>query len=192
MKRFWRIVSIHWGPENGGNFDWLNDPVYGGGDSSFEQGISTATRAVSKDKCAALFAKAGIDSIDALNRYVINRLITVGAKDGLGNKFPSGDVGAATGGSGSYVSAAGVNTSTQKIVINSSGFFFSGRTDAGQFVNQVSGIGFQGLSMAEIRGAVIIHEILHALGVIPHDGADLKDNGKQSKANSELVRTNCF
>jgi hypothetical protein len=56
----------------------------------------------------------------------------------------------------------------------------------------VSG-GFENLGLSDIRGAVIIHELLHAFGKIPNgDAAILKVNNRQSKPNSEIVRENCF
>lgn len=55
------------------------------------------------------------------------------------------------------------------------------------FAAHNSGVGIT-LTIAEARGAVIIHELLHAVGRIPSDG----ENQVQSARNAELVRLFCF
>lgn len=134
-----------------------------------------------------------------LNTYSSNNLITSGssypvARSGGGTRnerFSSGDVGAATSyAAGSYPSptAAGVMISANPITINQNGFFFSGRDSHGVAVNTLRDRGFYGLSLGQVRGAVIIHELLHVMSRIPSDG----NNPRQSQRNSELVRRFCF
>ena len=69
----------------------------------------------------------------------------------------------------------------------------TGAVDDGTYIDQVKGGGFEGLDRSQVRAAVILHELLHALSKIPDDDpAVLRDNGAQSKANAELVRKSCF
>ena len=105
--------------------------------------------------------------------------------------FGSGDIGAVTSyAAGSYPSptSPGVRISANPITINQNGFYFSGNNSAGVAVNTLQGAGFQGLSLGQIRGAVITHELLHVVSRIPADAG----NPTQSRANSELVRHFCF
>ena len=94
---------------------------------------------------------------------------------------------------GSFVNRVGATQSASVITINPHGFFYSGRLNDGRSVATVRGSGFEGLNMDSVRGAVIIHELLHATGRIPSDlPSELHDGGRQSMANAELVRKTCF
>jgi RHS repeat-associated protein len=183
-----------------------NDPSRGGGGgppkpSPLEQGLDAARNALQKKSCADLFgdlSNLGFASpTDLLNTYANNNLIRVGSSYPTANgdvKFSSADIGAITTyATGSYLNANGVKVSANVITVNKNGFFFSGRVEDGTLVNTIRGGGFEGLGLTDIRGAVLIHELLHAVGRIPSDDPSvLKDNGKQSRANAELVRKNCF
>jgi len=162
------------------------------------QGIDQARQALQQNTlCRALFG--GANPLTLLNTYASNGLISSGttypvAQPGGGTRqqnFGSGDVGAVTSyAAGSYPSptAPGVRISANPITINQNGFYFSGNNSAGVAVNTLQGAGFQGLSLGQIRGAVIIHELLHVVSRIPGDSG----NPTQSRANSELVRHFCF
>lgn len=151
--------------------------------------------------CADLFgdlSKLGFSSpTNLLNTYANNNLIRVGSSYPTANgseRFNSADIGAnTTYATGSYPNANNVRVSANVITVNKNGFYFSGRVESGAYVNTIRGGGFEGLNTSQIRGAVLIHELLHAVGRIPSDNPSvLKDNGAQSKANAELVRKNCF
>jgi len=162
------------------------------------QGIDQARQALQQNTlCRALFG--GTNPLTLLNTYASNGLISSGttypvAQSGGGirqQNFSSGDVGAVTSyAAGSYPSptSPGVRISANPITINQNGFYFSGNNSAGVAVNTLQGAGFQGLSLGQIRGAVILHELLHVVSRIPADAG----NPTQSRANSELVRHFCF
>jgi hypothetical protein len=198
-----------WRPERGSGFtqddlplpqgsriDWTayllpSNPV-----DPLTQGLVEARDALQKPLCRALFA--GTNAVSMLGTYISNGLITVGtsypvAQRGGGTRnenFESADVGAVTslGGAGSYANASGGRTSANPITVNRNGFFFTGRTSDGRDLTTLQGRGFEGLSLRQLRGAVLIHELLHAAGRLPHD----KDNPTRSQKNSELVRRLCF
>jgi len=163
-----------------------------------QKGINSARQAMRKKKCAALFgdlSNAGFRTVfDLLNTYADNNLIRAGKLDANGSRFRNEDVGATTvAGMGSFTNAKGVLQSASVITINQKGFYFTSRMSDSNDVTSVKGHGFEGLDMSGIRGAVIIHELLHAMGRIPNDSVELlNDRGKQSIANSELVRRTCF
>jgi hypothetical protein len=145
--------------------------------------------------CRALFG--GTNPLDLLNTYASNSLINSGSSyliaqsgGGLGTRsFQSANVGAVTSyAAGSYLNSAGLRISANPITINNNGFFFSGRTASGMLVNTLQNAGFYGLSLSQIREAVIIHELLHVAGRIASD----HDDSEQSRRNSELVRQFCF
>lgn len=150
--------------------------------------------------CRSLFGN--IDPTNLLNTYYNNGLITSGssypvAQAGGGNRterFTSADTGAVTSyAAGSYPNANGVRVSANPITVNSNGFYYTGRLSNNRPVGSVRGGGFEGLNMSQVRGAVIIHELLHAANRIPSDNpATLNDGGRQSRANSERVRVFCF
>ena len=161
------------------------------------QGIDQARQAFQQNPmCRALFF--GTNPLTLLSTYTSNGLISAGTsyrelQPGGGMRqvnFTSADVGAVTStAAGSYPgSTPRVRISANPITINENGFYFSGNNSAGVAVNTLQRAGFRGLSLAQIRGAVIIHELLHAAGRIPSDGT----NPTQSQANSELVRRFCF
>jgi len=170
----------------------------GGGNSVLQEGIDVARRALQNENCSKLFgdlSKLGFKSpTDLLDTYANNGLIRFGSKDANGKNFESASVGAnTTYATGSYSNANGIRISANVITVNKNGFFFTGLLDGGRFVNTIAGGGFEGLTMSQIRGAVIIHELLHAVNKIPtNNPKNLNDGGKQSKANAELVRRNCF
>lgn len=91
-------------------------------------------------------------------------------------------------GSYPHPTVPGLRVSANPITINQGGFYFSGRDIHGVDVTTIRDRGFYGLSLGQLRGAVLIHELLHAAYRIPGDW----DNPTQSQANSELVRTFCF
>lgn len=166
--------------------------------ASLQQGIDSARKALRNKKCSALFGDMKVEgfesAIDLLDIYADNNLTREGKSDLLGTKFESAGVGAVTNhAASSFRNSAGVMQSASVITINRNGFYFSGRLDDGSDVTLIKGGGFERLDMSKVRGAVIIHELLHAMGRIPNDvPAQLKDGGKQSMANAQLVRKNCF
>ncbi len=164
-------------------------------------GLDAARNALQNKKCADLFgdlSKYGFKNpTELLNTYENNNLIRVGTSYPTltgSKKFRSAGTGAiASLGLGSYTRANGVKINASLITINQNGFYFSGRIDGGIAVNSVRRAGFEGLDLMQIRGAVIIHELLHTVNGIPSDDPTiLKDDGRQSRANAELVRKNCF
>jgi RHS repeat-associated protein len=175
-----------------------NDPVNAvdptGLAGELDQGIGQARDALRSGLCRSLFGNN--DPLQLLNNYLNNGLITVGSSFPVlrgstiqPERFSSGNTGAATSyAAGSYPSTSGVRVSANPITINRNGFYFSGRTDRGVPVNTIRGGGFEGLNLAQIRGVVILHELLHVVSRIPSD----LDNLARSQANSELVRLTCF
>lgn len=138
----------------------------------------------------------GTNVLDLLNTYASNELITSGNTYPVFEKsrvkqenFTSGDVGAVTSfAAGSYPNSLGRPVSANPITINRSGFYYSGRDSTGNDITNMRDRGFYGLSLSQLRGAVILHELLHVAGRIPRDS----DDPRQSHANSELVRRFCF
>jgi RHS repeat-associated protein len=161
-----------------------------------QQGIDAAFATLESSLCRGLFRGAssypGRDPRLVLAAYIRAGLIGVGSQyDRFGemSDFPSGDTGAITtlgyntrGG----VTLNGIRTAASQITINRNGFFFSLRTVSGSHVTNFPGFG--GLSDSNVRGAVILHELAHAFGVIPTDGT----NPAQSRRNSVRIQQLCF
>ena len=166
--------------------------------SVIQKGIDSARKALQNEKCAALFGDLSIEGFEnpfeLLDIYQNNDLTREGLSDPRGVKFESAGMGAMTTlAAGSFVNRVGATQSASVITINPKGFFYSGRLNDGRPVTTVRGSGFEGLNMDSIRGAVIIHELLHVTGRIPSDlPSELHDSGRQSMANAELVRKTCF
>jgi hypothetical protein len=85
----------------------------------------------------------------------------------------------------------GARVGVNMIFMNVSSFAFTGMiytTQGGfdQVGNRVAA--FAGLNQSQILASSIIHELLHAVGAIPSDGASLGQSG----ANSSTVRDACF
>jgi hypothetical protein len=165
--------------------------------SALDQGLVAARNALQNPLCRALFGDT--DPVSMLGTYLSNGLIQVGTSYAVAQRgggttsrnFRSADVGAVTNyATGSYQSpdSPNVRISANPITINQNGFYFTGRTANGMALNTLRGRGFEGLSLTQIRGAVIIHELLHAATRIPSDD----ENPEQSQRNSELVRLLCF
>ncbi len=159
------------------------------------RGIDSARAALQQNTlCRALFG--GANALDLLNTYASNELITSGNTYPVLEKskvkqesFTSGDVGAVTSfAAGSYPNSLGRPVSANPITINRNGFYYSGRDTRGNDLSNIRDRGFYGLSLSQLRGAVILHELLHVAGRIPLDS----DDPTQSQANSELVRRFCF
>lgn len=89
---------------------------------------------------------------------------------------------------------SGGQVSGNGISVNANSFFMTGQLADGRQVNTLPNAGFYGLSLPNIRIAVIIHELLHSMGAIPQDGQGQRtpDDRSQSEANSEAVRNACF
>jgi YD repeat-containing protein len=163
-----------------------------------QRGIDQARNALQQNSlCRALFF--GTNPLSLLNTYASNGLITSATSypvaqpgGGIGSaRFSSADIGAATSiaaGSLPPASPGGLRISANPITVNQNGFYYTGRDSGGVAVNTLIDRGFYGLSLADMRGAVILHELLHAAGRIPGD----LSNPRQSQANSELVRRFCF
>ena len=178
------------------SFDSLGPPPPVPRRPAVNQGINAASQALSGNTlCRALFR--GTHALNLLNTYVSNGLINSGSNYQVMRRggrletrgFQSGDIGAVTSyAAGSFLNSAGIRISASPITINNNGFFFSGRNTSGVLINSILNAGFYELSLSQLRGAVIIHELLHVAGRIP---SDLNDS-EQSRNNSDLVRQFCF
>jgi hypothetical protein len=94
--------------------------------------------------------------------------------------------------SGVRILPSGTRQSAPVVTINERGHFFTGRV-SGVDISTRRNSGHYGLNISQIRGSIIIHELLHIAGTIPDDDpSSLNDNSRQSMANSELVRLMCF
>ena len=192
------------GPQSFNRYSYVqNDPVNfidpdGLQQKELDQGLAVAREALGYPACRSLFHGYPISPLALLNAYAVNNLIRVSSKYPLWNpqkssveekRFESSNVGAVTTNVGdSYIGSGGVRIAASRITINRNGLYFSGRDATGASLSALRDRGFYNLSLAQIRGAVIIHELLHATGRIPSDF----NNPRQSQANSELVRLMCF
>ena len=182
------------------HFDASNPGNPPGGDTPLDKGVRATEKALLKDSCADLFKDISALTYglvktpkEYLDLYLKNNLLTVNKIQANGVPFRDAGVGASTGAGGSIDMGPGQSRRTSyQTRINPDGFFFSGRNSEGKLVSTIRNSGFYGLDQNEIRAAVIIHELLHSLGLIPNDGPDLNDNGEQSRLNSEAVRKACF
>jgi RHS repeat-associated protein len=171
-----------------------NDPVNftdPSGLDALSQGITSARNVLQGSACRSLFR--GRDPVNLLDAYVKNGLIEVNSRPLVPGRptqrghFRDGNVGAATSvATASLTTPSGVIQTASTITVNRNGFFFSLRTTNGVDIRRVSE--FRGLSDAQVRGAVIVHELAHAAGVILSDGHD----PAQSQRNSMLVKIFCF
>lgn len=82
----------------------------------------------------------------------------------------------------------GERIAAARITLNARGFYFTLRDTRGNPIEREERGGMYRLSRSGVRGAVILHEMLHAANRIPSDGG----NPEQSQANSETVRKSCF
>jgi RHS repeat-associated protein len=169
----------------------------------FIQGIGAAQDALmNTPSCRNFFNRRSGKGIDYLTSYVSQQKMTYGTRydytvvSGKKTKnktfrFKSGNTGGVTLGVTTttldfYEGGNKRTISAFPILINENGFFFSLEDKDGNDIDTYSE--FSGLSDAEIRGAVILHELAHGMGIIPSDG---KSN-EQSKKNSELIKFMCF
>jgi RHS repeat-associated protein len=163
------------------------------------QGLGAAREALNSSLCRNFLRNSRgsgyryWDPRTVFEAYISQGLIGVGSQfDDFGTtrNFRDGDVGAATTigytSSGRGITLGSGSISASQITINLNGFFFSLRTTRG--VNVTSRPEFSGLTSAQVRGAVILHELAHAFGVIPPDGT----SPTQSQANSETIKKMCF
>ena len=81
-----------------------------------------------------------------------------------------------------------ITLNASQITINSNGFFFSLKDAGGRAVNTIPGAGFEQLHATQIRGAIVLHELAHAIGSIATDGK----SKILSRINSFLVKRICF
>jgi hypothetical protein len=168
-----------------------NDPVNfvdpnGLQGDALSEGLQAARDALSNIHCRNLFKGSGQDPMKLLEKYAdpSNSLIQFGTTYSNGTPF-EGDVGAST------------NTRTGVITINQNGFYMSGQIPTTDMISgavtyrpitALVSSGFYGLQRSEIRGAVIIHELLHVAKAIPSD----RHSSEISQLNASLVRINCF
>ncbi|MFN0110981.1 MAG: RHS repeat domain-containing protein, partial [Blastocatellia bacterium] len=176
-----------------GGVDWSSIELA----AALAGGVQDALGALDRESCRTLFEGhlVGFSSAkDMLNTYMSNGLIEISdtyrqnGNQGSRVAFNDPSTGARTTyATGSFVNAAGTRVSANVIIVNSNGFYVSGTVNNIP-VNTMQGQGFEGMNLQQIRGAIILHELLHAAGAIPSDGT----TPGQSSANSELVRENCF
>jgi RHS repeat-associated protein len=160
-----------------------NDPVNyidpTGLDGVLDEGIGAARDALKSGACKALFK--GVDAEKLLDQYAnpANNLLRVGPTTLGGSAMPE-------------ETAAITNSRSGIITINSNGFYFSGQITSFSgdrtSVTEIRAFGLYGLSPSEMRGAIILHELLHTQKLIPSDAGDIN----QSQINSEKVRLFCF
>jgi RHS repeat-associated protein len=163
-------------------------------DLSLSIGINVARNKLTNMACKTLFLPFG-DPVALLDEMVANNFITASLSydDSIGGGvsvlrlFPSANTGAVTIGRGTVsVTVGGTRLSAARIIVNLRGFFFTGVDAKGQNITMYSE--FSNLSLEQVKGAVIIHELLHAFGRIPSDAG----NPTQSQQNSQTVRNACF
>ncbi len=160
------------------------------------QGLGAARLAFLRPACRALFGN--FDPFERLSYYENNNRIQTGSTYPANGTVTPTPFGYGDGAVTSYAIPPGVlspspsdpnrRISTNMITINTNGFFFSGTDPNGVPVNTIPNQGFVGLNFAQMRGAVIIHELLHAIGIFPPEG----NNSAQSHANSRAVQEACF
>jgi RHS repeat-associated protein len=160
-----------------------NDPAnftdrLGLDDDPLAQGIAAARSALENPTCRALFLAKKIDPIKMLERYADpkNKLLSVGPLTPGGKPFEEGVV-AMTGARGIIV----INQDSPFVL----GYFLDFEDKQRPFMNLN---GFRGLTLAEARGAVVIHELMHAAKAIPSEHGDQK----KSELNSVMVQILCF
>lgn len=180
-------------------------------DAQLAPGLDLARELVGRAPCAGLFkgngqisptsgiSLFGGDPQKMLDTYRQAGLFQVGngfyvTSDGKSKDFGPGTGAVTLVGQGSYYNSDGTRTNASRIVINASGYYFTGLLygNFGPPVSTLDGQGFEGLTVDQVQAAIIIHELLHAAGAIPADGPDSNALPKQSQANSELVRNTCF
>ncbi|HBB97553.1 MAG TPA: hypothetical protein DC054_19400, partial [Blastocatellia bacterium] len=181
-----------------------NDPVnkvdLTGLDADLEAGLSVARNALQYASCRSLFGNtnplatlnsmAAAGTLSIMSQYPVpNKKTIVEMKDFNPGEGAVTVYGMAPGrlfilGNTLRSQAAGPT-----IVINEHGFYMNGRTGSGIDVTTVRDGGFFGMTLAETRGAVILHELGHALSnrFLP-DGND----PNKSKQNSRMVQLFCF
>jgi RHS repeat-associated protein len=167
-------------------------------------GFVTAQQLLENPACAALFGQINSDPnltpTEYLNLYFNNNLVQVGREyiPGGGQSpvsFRPGTGAVTSAQIGSYPRPTNpdVRVSSPVIVINQNGFYFSGQVN-GTNVSNISGSGFeQTTSLSQVRALVLIHELLHAAGKLPHDNsADPNVPAGQSEANSRMIANACL
>jgi hypothetical protein len=155
-----------------------------------QEGISVAREALKHLSCRRLFGATDperlLDEMLRKGRIQVGDSYPVSIIKETGQvarrqKFDSASVAAMT-------SRFLISKSSQIawITLNREGFYFSGRVAGGAEINTVWP--YNGLSMREIRGIVLIHELLHVAGAIGSDQGGVVG----SLAHSFLVRLFCF
>jgi RHS repeat-associated protein len=198
-------------PGNEVNLDLPAEPGGGGGSGvlfdivlALADGFVTAQQLLENPACAALFGQINSDPnltpTEYLNLYFNNNLVQVGREyiPGGGQSpvsFRPGTGAVTSAQIGSYPRPTNpdVRISSPVIVINQNGFYFSGQVN-GTNVSNISGSGFeQATSLSQVRALVLIHELLHAAGKLPHDNsADPNVPAGQSEANSRMIANACL
>ena len=173
--------------------DLLADNGLDGLTGALAGGIAQAKVVLANPDCITnLFG--GQDAAAFLDKLNAGSLVRIGSKYPSNgnpkkmNYFPSPNTGAITS------RAAGTfpgNISAPVITVNSNSFYVTGkladRSDASKLPY------FRGLSQTDIRAAVIIHELAHAMNVIPSDGQlQGGEPNPQSAANQQKVYDDCF
>jgi hypothetical protein len=168
-------------------------------DSQILEGLGAAANALNNPNCSNFLNrkqsgnKTPAETLFNLIRsgnFGSNR--TFGANDQFsfsseyGERSPN--IGAVTRGDGRVYeyTSTGSSIVAYAITINPAGFYYTLRNSNNVRVNTLAE--FSGLSNAEIRGAVILHELAHVLGAILDDGED----SALSRANSMLIKIFCF
>jgi RHS repeat-associated protein len=158
--------------------------------AALAEGIGEALQALTTDKCRAYFAglknSGAQDPQVVLNDMYNNGQIRIGSEyqTWRNNRFVSlpfdeGDIARTVNHSDPTDSTRFFST----ITINSNGSFFSGMV--GQF--PITGVSvFQGLTLSQIHGAIILHELAHVFG--GSHGGSQSDN----LAFTEEVVNACF
>jgi hypothetical protein len=164
---------------------------------ALEEGLREAARVLAQsERCRALFGKP--DVFAYIQSFLDEGLIEVSSDyearvDGYWRRVPfsSRGIGATTVFAHAHVRSLtqpGMMVSASRVTINAKGFYFTFQNENGDSVEKLRTAGLFLLTPRMIRGAVILHEMLHTAQVIPADGGDLR----LSQANSEIVRRYCF
>ena len=162
------------------------------------EGVNEAIAALNAHpECLEMFGDT--NPLELIPGYVASGLITISRRyterDATGTlvtrRFDSFSVGAvtqapATGSPLHPISNPSLSVSSRPIVINANGPYMTGLS-AGRPIVGMRDSGFFGLTRAQARGAMIIHEFLHVVGARSDDG-----DSERSRAISVEVQQKCF